>query len=305
MATTLTMGPRTWAELSLLSLIWGGTFLSVKVALSEMGPLTVVAHRVGWASLVLWAVILARRLPIALSGRALLGFLGMGLLNNALPFTLQAWGQLHIETGLTAILNAGTAIWGVLIAALFFGDERLTLARLVGVTLGFLGVATAIGLGSLAALDLLSLGQMAVIASTISYAFAGAWARKMLAGIAPMVQAAGMLTASSLIMIPLAWHMEGPLSLDLAIETWRAVAYLTLVATAGAYLLYYRVLAAAGSGNLMLCTLLIAPVAIVLGAVFLGEALLPRAFVGFAILAVGLFILSGRAAPLFGVRAPR
>ena len=294
MAPQKTMSPRAWAELALLSLIWGAVFLNVRVALEEIGPLSVVAHRVGWACLLLWAIVLMRRLPVPLSGPVLIGFAGMGLLNNAIPFTLQAWGQLHIESGLTAILNAGTAVWGVLCAALFLADERLTLPRIVGVSLGFLGVATAIGLSNLANLDLRSLGQLAVVASTISYAFAGVWARTMLQGLHPLVQAAGMLTSSTLIMIPLAWTVEGPLTLSMAAPTWGAIGYLTIVATAGAYVLYYRVLAMAGSGNLMLCTLLIAPIAIILGAIAFGEALPARAFWGFGILAVGLVILSGR-----------
>lgn len=290
----MTMSARAWGELILLSLIWGAVFLTVRVTLEDIGPLTIVAHRVFWASLVLWAVVLTLGLRVPLTAGTLIGFLGMGCLNNAIPFTLQAWGQLHIESGLTAILNAGTAIWGVLIAAIFLADERLLVAKITGATLGFFGVATAIGLGSLAQLDLRSLGQLAVVGSTISYAFAGVWARTMLAGLHPLVQAAGMLTASSVVTIPLAWVVEGPLTFAMPGETWMAITYLTLIATAGAYLLYYRVLAMAGSGNLMLCTLLIAPIAILLGAVFLGEALPFRALVGFGILALGLLILSGR-----------
>ena len=293
MADQKTISRGTWGLLALLSLLWGGTFLSVRVALDELGPLTVVAHRVGWAAIVLWLVVFIRRVPVPLTLRAVIGFLGMGLLNNAIPFTLQAWGQLYIESGLTAILNAGTAIWGVLIAAVFFADEKLSLRKFVGVCLGFFGVATAIGLSSLASLDLRSLGQLAVVASTVSYAFAGVWARKMMSGLSPFVQAAGMLTASSLMMIPLAWMLEGPLTLSMSAATWGGIGYVTLFATAGAYLLYYRVLDLAGSGNLMLCTLLIAPVAIVLGTVFLGEALKPQAILGFALLALGLLILNG------------
>ncbi|MEM9349658.1 MAG: DMT family transporter [Pseudomonadota bacterium] len=294
MAPQMTLSPRAWGELLLLSLIWGGVFLSVRVVLDELGPLTIVAHRVGWACLVLWAVVLVAKLRVPWSARVALGFLGMGLLNNALPFTLQAWGQLHIESGLVAILNAGTAVWGVLIAALFLDDERLSLTKVVGAGLGFLGVATAIGLSNLAAFDLRSLGQLAVVGSTISYALAGVWARKMLSGLHPVVQAAGMLTASTLVMIPLAWIVEGPLTLDISGRSLAGLGYLTLIATAGAYLLYYRVLAMAGSANLMVCTLLIAPIAILLGAIFLGETLAPRAFVGFGILAIGLLVLSGR-----------
>jgi drug/metabolite transporter (DMT)-like permease len=103
-----------------------------------------------------------------------------------------------------------------------------------------------------------------------------------------------MLTASTLMTVPLAWTIEGPPDLSLSIRTWLAIGYYSIVATAFAYLLYYRVLAMAGSGNLLLCTLLVSPVAIALGALVLGEALAPKAIVGFGILAAGLLILDGR-----------
>ncbi|MFG5382389.1 DMT family transporter [Yoonia sp. R2-816] len=290
----MTISPRAWAELLLLGLIWGASFLSIRIALNEIGPLTAVAHRTGWAMLILWAYIALRRLPVPQSAKIWGAFLIMGLLNNVIPFSLMAWGQLHIETGLTSILNAATAIFGVIAAALFFADERLTPRKAIGVTLGFFGVATAIGLSALTQFDIRSLGQLAVIGGTISYALAGVWARKTLGGLPPQVAAAGMLTGSSLITLPVAWMIEGPISLTLAPQTWAAIAYYAIIATAIAYLLYYRVLAMAGSGNLMLCTLLVAPVAIVLGAIVLEEALPLRAYAGFGLLALGLIILDGR-----------
>ncbi|MEO0654370.1 MAG: DMT family transporter [Pseudomonadota bacterium] len=294
MAPQKTLSPRAWAELILLSVIWGGSFLSIRIALNEIGVFTSVAHRVGWAALVLWGVVFALRIPLPRSPRIWAGFAVMGLLNNVLPFSLMAWGQLHIETGLTSILNAATAVFGVIVAALVFADERLTLRRGIGVVLGFLGVATAIGLANLAQFDLRSLAQIAVLAGTMCYALAGAWARAWLSDVPPQVAAAGMLSASALIMIPLAWMVEGPLTLELAARTWGAIGYYALIGTALAYLLYYCVLASAGAGNLLLCTLLIPPVAIVLGAWVLDEALHPRAYLGFAILGIGLLILDGR-----------
>lgn len=289
-----TLTGRAWAELILLAVIWGGSFLSIRIALDEIDPLTSVAHRTGWAMLVLWGVVLAMRLPIPRDPRIWLGFLVMGLLNNVIPFGLMAWGQLYIETGLTSILNAATAIFGVIAAALFFADERMTARKGLGVALGFFGVATAIGLDNFRNFDLRSLAQLAIIAGTISYALAGVWARRFLGGLPPQVAAAGMLTGSTLITLPLAWMVEGPITLALETDTLLAIAYYAVVATAGAYLLYYRVLAMAGSGNLMLVTLLVAPVAITLGAVVRGEALSPNALAGFALLALGLIILDGR-----------
>jgi drug/metabolite transporter (DMT)-like permease len=289
-----TMTGRAWAEMILLALIWGCSFLAIRTALDEVTPLTSVAHRTLWAMLVLWGVVAVMRLPVPRAPKVWIGFLGMGLLNNVIPFGLMAWGQLHIETGLTSILNASTAIFGVIAAALFLADERLTPRKAIGVALGFFGVATAIGLENFRNFDLRSLAQLAIIAGTICYALAGVWARHFLSGLPPQVAAAGMLTGSTLITVPLAWMIDGPITLDLQPVTLLAIGYYSLIATAGAYLLYYRVLALAGSGNLALVTLLIAPVAIVLGAVVRGEVLSPHAFAGFALLALGLAILDGR-----------
>lgn len=202
-------------------------------------------------------------------------------------------GQLHIETGLTSILNAATAIFGVIVAAMVFADERLTWRKVSGVALGFAGVATAIGVDSFARFDLRSSAQLAVLAGTLSYALASAWARARLGHLSPQIAAAGMLTGSSLILLPAALLIDGPVRFDLQPITWAAIAYYALFATAGAYLLYYRVLGMAGSGNLMLVTLLIPPVAILLGAAVLGEELRPQAYIGFALLALGLLILNG------------
>ncbi len=288
-----TLSPTAWLLLAILSLIWGGSFLSIRVALNEIGPLTAVAHRTGWAMVILWGYIIIRRFPIPRDPRIWLAFLVMGILNNVIPFSLMAWAQLHIETGLTAILNASTAIFGVVFAAIFFADEKLSWRKTIGVTTGFIGVATAIGLSYLAHFDLRSIAQLAVIGGTMSYALAGVWGRKNLGSLSPQVAAASMVTGSSLVTIPTAWIVEGPISLNLLPATWMAIGYYAIVATALAYLLFYRILNIAGSGNTMIVTLLVAPVAIILGAVTLGEALPLNAYIGFAILALGLLILSG------------
>ena len=285
---------RAWAEMLVLALIWGGSFLSIRIALDEISPLMSVAHRLTWAMLVLWVVVAVMRIPLPRNPRIWFAFVVMGLLNNVIPFVLMAWGQLHIESGLTSILNAFTAVVGVVMAALFFSDERLTPRKIIGVVLGFFGVAVAIGLENFKNFDLRSLAQLAIIGGTVAYAVAGVWARKNLVGMPPQLAAAGMLTGATVIMLPLVYFVEGLPTFDLKPRTLVAIGYYAVIATAAAYLLYYRVLAMAGSGNLMLVTLLVAPIAITLGAVVLGEKLSANAFVGLVILAVGLIILDGR-----------
>ena len=293
MADQRILTPRASAELLLLGLIWGGVFLSVRLTLDAVPLVTAVLHRTFWAMLVLWGVVLWLRLP--LPGLATWGaFLVMGLLNNVIPFGLIAWGQLHIESGLTSILNATTAVFGVIVAALVFADERLTPRRMLGVGLGFAGVVTAIGPGALAGFDLRSAAQLAMIVSTFCYASTSVFARVKLGHLSPEMAATGMLTGATAIMLPLSWAVSGPLPFDLPWPTLGALAIYGLVITALAYLLFYRIIRLAGAGNTTLVTLLVVPIAVTLGALVRHETLPPSAFAGFALIAAGLVVLDGR-----------
>jgi drug/metabolite transporter (DMT)-like permease len=289
-----TMSPRAWAELLLLSVIWGASFLCVELILRELPVLTLVAIRVLSAAAVLWAWVLLRGIPIPASWRIWGAFLVMGALNNAVPFTLLTYGQVRIESGLTSILNATTAINGVLLAAIFFRDEKLTPRKVLGVGVGFAGVVTAIGPDALTGLDPRSLGQLAALGATVSYGFAMVWGRFALGSLRPEVAAAGMLTGSSLIMVPTALLADGFPQGHVGATTIIAMAFFAIFATAFAYLLYYRVLALAGSGNLGLVTLFVPVVAIILGTLVLGERLSHSVFAGFGMLALGMIILDGR-----------
>lgn len=291
--------PLAWAAIGLLGVIWGGSFLSNVVILRDMGVMTTVAMRVTLASLALWAYVLAVGLAVPRGLRVWVDFAVMGFLNVALPFTLIVYAQVHVPSGLASILNAATAIFGVLVAALVFADERLTGQKAIGVALGFAGVATVIGPQALTRFDPTSLAQLALIVSSVSYGFGGAWARARLTGHRPQVAAAGMLTMSAAMLIPLAIWGEGVPDFDYRAATWVAMAYLSLIATAGAFLMYYRVMPVVGAGNMSLVTLLVSPVAILIGAVVLNETLEPRAYFGFAALAAGLLVIDGRILRIF------
>lgn len=292
MVTQKHLSGRAWFELLLLGLVWGASFVAIRIALDTIPVMTSVLHRTFWATLALWLVVWVKRLKVPRDPRIWASFLVMGLLNNALPFSLMAWGQLFVDSGLTAILNAATAVFGVLVAAMFFSDERLTKSRLFGVLLGFVGVSIAIGIRNIVSFNPQSTAQLAILAGTVSYALAAAWGRATLSDLPPQVAAAGMLTGSTLLILPVALMVDGVPNLVLPAETWAAIGYYSVAATAGAYLLYYRVLAMAGSGNLMLVTLVIPPVAIVLGAALRDETLPSSAYLGFAVLAAGLLILN-------------
>ncbi len=255
-APQTTVSPHAWGLITLLGVIWGASFLAIKLGLEELPFLTLVAHRIVWACVILWLYIAIRRFALPRDPRIWGAFVVMGLLNNVIPFALMAWGQQFIETGLTSIFNAGTAIFGVLVAAMVFADERLSARKLIGVLVAFAGVAVAIGLDSLRQFDVRSLAQLAVIGGTISYAIAAAWARKTMRSLRPEVSAAGMLTGASVIILPAAYIVDGAPVLPALPQTYATIVYFAGIGTAFAYLLYYRIIAMAGSGNAMLVTLM-------------------------------------------------
>lgn len=294
MNTANTISARAWVELLLLALIWGASFLAIRLSLDAVSVVTSVAHRVVWAAVILWAYVWIARLPIPRDPKIWAALLVMGMLNNVIPFMLMAWGQLQIPTGLTSVFNAATAVFGALVAGLLLTSERLTLRKSIGIALGFAGVVTAIGVDALTDFDITSLAQLAVIGGTVSYAFAGIWARTRLQGLTPQVAAAGMLTGSALVVAPLALWLDGVPRIDLGWKAWAAIGYYVVFATAGAYLLYYRLIAMAGAANTMLVTLLIPPVSILLGALVLGEVLSANVFWGLGLLAAGLLTIDGR-----------
>lgn len=277
-----------------LGAIWGGVFLAIALSLREIPVFSLVTMRVAFAAIVLWAYVVIRRQTIPKSWKIWSALIIMGILNNAVPFTLLNFGQTQIESGLTSILNAGTVVFATLISAIFLKDELLTPRKLLGVALGMSGVITVIGFQSLQTFDLHSLGQIACIGATISYAFAGVWARKHLHGISPAVSSAGMLTGSALVMTPIAVWLEGWPTWVYSSQTWLSLIYIVIIATVVAYLLYFRVLNSAGASNTLLVTLVVPPIAVSLGAFILAEQLPVRSFLGFTLIALALAVIDGR-----------
>ena len=292
------MGAAEWGMLIALAVLWGGSFFFVGVAVAELPPLTIVALRVGLAALVLHVVVLATGLRMPRDRRAWSAFLAMGMLNNVVPFSLIAWGQINIASGLASILNATTPLFTVLVAHALSGDERISAGRLAGAIVGFAGVAAMIGADALGALGADLPAQLAVLGAALSYAFAGVFGRRFArTGTAPTLAATGQVTASALILAPAALVVETPWTLSLpGAPVLGAVTGLALLSTALAYLLYFRILARAGATNLLVVTFLIPVVAIALGAAILDERLAPSHLAGMALIGLGLVLIDGRLA---------
>jgi drug/metabolite transporter (DMT)-like permease len=294
------MGLLDWSLLLTLSIRWGGSFFFVGVAVKALPPFTIVLLRVAIAAAALHLVLRARRAPMPWNGTTWLAFFGMGLLNNAIPFSLIVWGQTHIASGLASILNATTPLFTVLVAHVLTADERLTKGRVIGVLLGLAGVVALIGPQALTGLGKDVLAQVAILGAAISYAFASIFGRRFKRmGIPPLATAAGQVTASSLLLLPVAMLVDRPW--ELAWPGWPVCGAIVgggLLSTALAYVLFFRILASAGSVNLMLVTFLIPVSAILLGSMFLHEALGPMDFAGMALIGLGLAAIDGRLASL-------
>lgn len=288
------MSLRNWILLLCLGAIWGGSFLFAKVAVAEIPPFVLVFLRVSSACLVLLAILWAQRLlrsfPLHLAG----AFLVMGLLNNAIPFSLLFWGQTEIGAGLASILNATTPVFTVLVAGLLTGQEPLPWTKIAGVALGVAGVTVMLS-GSLSGLVQEPLwAQLCCLGAALSYAFAATYARRF-RSIPPQIAAAGQLMGSSLIMLPVALVTGSSWSLSATSPAaWANVAALGVAATAFAYLIYFKLLADAGATNASLVTLLVPASALFFGWLLLDETLSALQLGGFSLLLSGLIVLDGR-----------
>jgi len=287
------MGIKLWCLIIFLSIIWGGSFFFVEIAVEKMTPLTIVLCRVGFAAVLLlgFVQLTGRKMPknIGIWG----AFLILGALNNAIPFTLIAWGQNHIDSSLAAILNATAPVFSVILAHFLTKDEPLTKNRLAGVLFGWGGVALLMGIDAVNGAGMKMAGQLAVLGASLLYAFAAIFARRF-KDIDPVVVSAGMLTGSTIIMIPLAFIMEHPMALDPTPVTWAALFGLAAISTSLAYIIYFYVLSKAGATNILLVTFLIPVSAIFLGMAVLGEEPGWNAFAGMGLIFIGLVFIDGR-----------
>jgi len=293
MTSSPRLAAQDWALLLALSLLWGASYFFSKIAVGALPPLTVVGARVLLAAAVL--LVVCRLAGVVLPLDRWRDFLGMGAINNVLPFALIFWAQTEIASGLASILNATTPLITAVLAHVLTKDEKLTAAKVAGVALGIAGVSVLVGIEALDGLGASILPQAACLAAAVSYAFAGTFARRRLKGVAPLAAAAGQLTASSLMALPLIFLIDRPWTLPLPdANTLGALLGLALLSTALGYAIYFRILARAGATNILLVTLLIPPSAILLGALFLGERLESHQFLGFATIALGLAAIDGR-----------
>ncbi|WP_245176893.1 DMT family transporter [Haematospirillum jordaniae] len=291
------MGVREWGLLVLLSVLWGGAFFFVGVAVPEIPPFTLVALRVFCALPFLWGLLMIRGQFFLIGSAPFFAFVAMGLLNNAVPQVLIAWAQGTVSAGVASILNATTPLFTVLLAHVLIREEKMTPGKCLGVVLGFSGVVVMTGLDALDGIGLSVLAQGAVLVASLSYAMAAIYGRYLAQqdGVSPLIVTVGSITGAALVLVPLALALETPWTLPVpGIPAWGAVLGLAVLSTVCAYLLFYNLLDRVGASNASLVTFLIPVSAVVLGFLFLEEQLEPRHGAGMALIALGLAVLDGR-----------
>jgi drug/metabolite transporter (DMT)-like permease len=288
------MKARDWVTFWTLGLIWGSSFLWIKIALDNVGPFTLVAWRllIGVAGLAI--VVLIRR-PAFPRERRVYGMLAiLGLVNTALPFVLISWGEQTIDSAVASILNGTVPLFAMVFAHFALQDDRMTRARVVGLILGFLGVIVLMS-GDLAPGEIRAggMGQLAVLLAAILYAFSSVFARKNLHGLPPVMQAFVPLVVADLFIWTGAIAFEAPALVPTTGLTWFALVWLGLLGSCIAYLLLYTLLHRVGPTRTTMVTYVFPVVGLVLGIVFLQEPVTPSLLIGAAMVVAGILVVNG------------
>jgi drug/metabolite transporter (DMT)-like permease len=288
---SMSLGRRNLAMLIGLALIWGASFLFIKVAVRELTPATLIVGRLGLAAITLGALV-----PFVVgtgeTARQLranwVWLVVVALVNTAIPFWLLSWGETRIDSGLASIIQASVPIFNALIAFVAFREVRVTGIRLVGVAVGFVGVALLVGAQPQAKI----LGALAVVGMATCYAAGGLLARHHLSEVRPQAVALGTTLIAAIAMVP-----TGIAFAPDHVPGWQpigSVVFLGVVGTAFAYLLFYTIIAGAGAGYASFVTYLVPPVALVYGAVFLHEHIGWPAVAGLVLILAGVSLGTGR-----------
>jgi drug/metabolite transporter (DMT)-like permease len=278
----------------LLAAIWGPSFLFIKVAVHEVPPFTLVLGRVGLASLVLYLFLRMRGGRMPTDRQFWLRIAFMGLLANAVPFVLFSWGEQYVDSAMASILNGTTPLFTVVLAHYFAQDDRMSLTKLFGTILGFLGLALLVAPSLISGFQLETWGLLALVLAALCYGVTIVFARNYLRNYPPLVAPTGQLGMAALFLLPLSLIFEQPGQLAMpslpALASWMA---LSLLGTAIAFLVYYHILDRFSASDLSMVTYLIPIFGILLGVIVLGEQPGWNAYVGCGLILLGVMGVNG------------
>lgn len=287
------MGLTDWLLFTSLGLIWGSSFMWIKIALADIGPFAVVGWRLlfGVVGLVVVAVIRRQRMPAGSTLWRNLAFLG--LINTAIPFFLITWGELSIDSAVASVLNSTVPLFTLVLAHYFLEDDRITLQRAVGLIVGFGGVLVLmsrdLGQGAIAGA---LWGQLAVLMAAFSYANAAVFARHTMREVPALIQAFIPMVVADLLVWPFAFGLEAQSIVPSLGLTWISLLWLGLLGSCVAYLLYFSLLHRIGPTRASMVTYLLAVVGVVLGVVFLQERLDARLAAGTVMVVAGIAVVN-------------
>lgn len=283
------MRTRDIADLLFLGSLWGASFLFMRIAAPEFGPMAMVEMRVAIAAAALVPVYLASRRDRSVDGK--LGpIVAIGLINSTAPFCLLAYATIHVPSGFAAILNATSPAWGALIAYLWLKD-RLTVGRIIGLILGITGVVVLVwnkfsfGEGGSA------LAILAALGATLLYGFGANYTKRYLHGVDTIAASTLSLLVAAVVLAPFAvvtWPSQA-----VSLKAWASVAGLGVLCTAMAYIFYFRLVTHVGPARAIAVTFLVPVFAVVWGAIFLDEQITPNMIAGGAVILLGTALSTG------------
>ena len=284
---------REWVAFILLGLIWGSSFLWIKIGVENITPFVLVTFRVSFGLLGLLVVMYLQRQHFPRDRATIMKFVFMGVFNTVVPFLLITWGETRIDSGLASILNAATPLFVIVIAHFWLHDEKITVPRLAGLITGFVGVVVLV----LQNLNTDSgqndiLGELAVLLATVSYAVALIFSRRYLRGAKPVVQSTMILVVATTVMWVVTPVVDRPLVLPSTPLTWIAVIWLGVLGLCVAYLLFFYLNNAVGPTRASLVTYVFPVVGMVLGLIFLNEPLTWNMIVGAALVVGGIVVVN-------------
>jgi len=283
-----------WSAFALLGLVWGSSFLWIKIAVEEIGPFTLVAFRLLFGLVGLLIIMRLRKQSFPRDRKTLLAFLFMGVFNTALPFTLISWGETKIDSSLASILNGTVPLFTIIIAHFWLHDDKITLPRIAGLIVGFAGVVVLVSrdLGPAGVFNGDILGQLAVLAASLCYATAITFSRRHLRGQPPLVQATMVILIADTLLWLTAPIVERPLHVPTLPITWFALAWLGLLGSCLAYLLFFYLINAWGPTRASLVTYVFPVIGLLLGIIFLGEIADWRLMIGSLLVVAGIVVVN-------------
>ena len=288
------MGLRVLLWIFFLALLWGPSFLFIKVAVLEIPPFTLMTGRVGIASLILFIILRVQGKQLTIKAQTWRSFAFMAVFANALPFVLFGWGEIYVDSALAAVLNGTTPIFTVIIAHFFLSDDRMNLVKGLGIALGFLGIVVLFFPFLSKGVTMDTLGVFAFTAAALCYGISTVYARKKLRGLPPLVAPTAQLFMATICLLPFSLIVDHPFAMSF--PSWNAInsmLALSVFGSAIAFVVFYHILEMTSATNLSMVTYLIPVIGVILGVVFLHEKLGWYVYVGCAIILLGVMVVNG------------